>query len=420
MTADALLPCSTYGSCYVQVADPGSGDTSADQVIGCRDAWTLGQVQLRLYEPMNVDLGTAASRLTVYRSLQVPGRFLVVPKAYTITRYEPADERAYRPAVYLFSNVDAVHPERSSCVVMATLRPALTPAMRRALLDSLKSSAHPSPTLEWPTELSVTPVYQWAIASAGGSSSQVTPAVARTPEGFQASLATGIDGILQLKAMLETGGISASVTFPLADGQTLQSTLVLDLRRIDGPWEAGAVDAKVAGSNATVTNKVNQAADVDEVLAYGAGVRKGSLKLERRLVTGEKASAPVPAGSDEAVATYDLVSGPADLAEIRTFIEDVFTNVVFVHAIDLAASGLRGLIIEARIVGVAGSEEVALDATTTSAEAGFVLPLTTYLAEPTLQYRVTPQPTEGNGTAGAWNDWRLNTQGNVVQVKTAS
>lgn len=417
---DVLFPCATYGGLYVQAEDPSAGDTAGDQEIGCRDAWTLGQVQLRLYELVNIDVGVADPGFTVYRSLQVPGRFLVLPKAYTVTRFEPADTRAYRPALYMYSSVDAVHPERSSCIVMATLRPSVTPANRRALVDALRATLHPTPTLEWPTELAVDTHYQWAIATGGATSAQVVPAVAKTPEGFQVSLATGIDGILQLKAILETGGITAAVSFPLADGTSPQSTLVIDLGRIDGPWEAGAVDAKVSSGTATVTNRVERAADVGEILAFQGATWKGAITLERRLAAGESASVAVPADADTAVPRYALVAGPATIDEVRTFIEDIYTNVVFVSTMDLANAQLTALIVEARIVGVAGTDSATLDTTVTSVQIGFVLPLTTYLTEPTLQYRVLAKGMDGTPSAGAWHDWRLDLQGNVVEVNATS
>jgi hypothetical protein len=417
---DVLIPCATYGGVYVQAADASAGDTAGNTEVGCRDAWTLGQVQLKLYEPVTVDIGVADPGFTVYRSLQVPGRFLMLPKAYTITRFEPSDTRAYRPALYMYSSVDAVHPEKSSCIVMATLRPAVMPANRRALLDALRAKLHPTPSIEWPTELAVDPRYQWAIATGGASSAQVVPAVAKTPEGFQVSLATGIDGILQLKAILETGGITAAVSFPFADGTTPQSSLVIDLGRIDGPWEAGAVDATASGGNSTVTNRVERAADVAEVLAYRGTTRSGAVPLEKRLAAGESASLSIPAEADTALPRYTLVAGPTTINEVRTFIEDIYTDVVFVSTIDLAGAGLTGLTVEARIVGVAGTSSADLDTTVTSARVGFVLPLTTYLAEPTLQYRVLAKGTDGTTVPGTWHDWRLDSLGNVVEISATT
>ena len=408
---DAFLPCSAFGALYLQKGDPLTSEP--DQAIGCRDAWTLGQIQLRLYEPVQVDVGVAEPGFTVYRSVQVPGRFLVLPKAYTISRFEPADGRAYRPAIYLYSNVDANHPERTTCILTATLRPSVTPAARRALIDALRAKTHPNPTLEWPTELSVDPSYTWAIP---GGPSQITPAAARTPEGFQVSLAAGVDQILLLKAMIETSGVTAGVAFKFADGTTLQSTLVVDLRRIDGPWESGAVTVEIAGVRATLTNRVERAADVQELLVYANGARAGVVGVERRLEPQAALGIDLPAGVEEAAASYALANTGASLDEIRTFVEDIYTNVVFVSMFDLATERLQKVTVEGLIAGVAGAGAATLEQNAPSGEMAFVQPLTAYLSQPTLQYRATFVAADGAARSGPWRDWRLDVRGNVIEL----
>ncbi len=140
----------------------------------------MGQLKLRLYEPLDVDLGIPDAPYLVYRSTQVPGRFLVLPKAYTVTRYEPSDWHGSRPALYLYSNVDAVHPEKTSCILTGTSRPALTPADRRTLLDALSSKVHVSPVLEWPTDLAAEPQFSWALP--GGPMQIASSAVRKLPK----------------------------------------------------------------------------------------------------------------------------------------------------------------------------------------------------------------------------------------------
>jgi hypothetical protein len=409
------MPCGKFGAVYVQTGDPQIG--VADQAIGCRDAWTLGQIQLRLYEPVEVDVGVADPGFAVFRSVQVPGRFLIVPKAYTIARFEPDDTRAYRPAVYLYSNVDAVHPERTSCILTATLGPAVTPANRRALVDALRTAAHPDPTLEWPTELPIEPRYTWAIPGADGAF-QIVPAAAKTPEGFQIGIVAAVDQILQLKAIVEKSGLTAGVTFPLADGTTVQSTLIIDLGRIDGPWQAGAVSLALAGDHATLVNRVERAADVVDVLTYAARARTNTVQVERRLEAGASLDVALSQGTDDAIARYVLVNTPASLEEIRTFIEDIYTNVVFVCLFDLTAEHVERVSVEGHIVGVAGGAAavIAANADHASAEMAFVLPLTAYLSQPTLQYRVTFVGAGSNARSGPWRDWRLDVRGNVVEI----
>ena len=51
-----------------------------------------------------------------------------------------------------------------------------------------------------------------------------------------------------------------------------------------------------------------------------------------------------------------------------------------------------------------------------SGEIGFVLPLTAYLGQPTLQYRTTGLSSDGSARTSAWRDWRLDLQGNVIEL----
>jgi hypothetical protein len=416
LTVDALFPCSTLGSLYVQTSVASDGVTPSSTAIGCRDAWTLGQGTLALYEPEAVDIGVASPSFSVLKSLQVPNRFLVLPKAYTITRFEPSDARAYRPALYLFSSVDAMHPQNNSCVVMATLRASITPADRQAVIDALRAKGYANPTLEWPTDLSVEPTYAFAIPQTGSDATRIVWSVVRVPEGFQVSLSTGVAGILQLKAIIEMGGITGVVDFPLADGTHLSSNLVIDLARIDGPWETGAVAAQVSGDGVTLVNSVESDAEVSDLLLYSSSTRSGKTPVEARVPAGASLTVTAPAGVTSALPRYTLAKGAATLEELRTFVEDIYTTIVFVTSLDLAAHQLEHLVVDARMVGVPHTGAATLDARATSAEVAFVLPLTTYLAEPTLQYRVTARRQDASEVSGAWHDWRIDVLGNVVTV----
>src|SRR5262245_25965079 len=407
---DVFVPCNRFGSLYVQRTDE-------ERAIGCRDALMLGQVELPLYERMEIALSTANPGCSVYRSLQVPGRFLVVPAAYTIARFEPGDSRAYRPAIFLFSSIDAVHPERSSCVAMATLQPGIPPFRRRELLEVLRAHHHPNPTLEWVTELAVAPEYDWALVEAATSGSGVQPAGAKTPDGFQVSLATGLNGVRQLAAILEHGGVRAGVNFPLSDGTKLSTTLIIDLSRIDGPWDAGPLEVARAAGNLTLTNRIDQQLDVSDVTLYSASAPAAQVAVERRLEAGATISVPIDHPVDEAVPKYSVVPSTATLPEVRSFIEDIYTNVIFMSRVDLTAHKAARLTIDARIVGVEGTRAVELTTAAPVGELNFVLPLTTYLEHPTVQFKASAVGTDGAITSGPWQDWRLDTLGNVIEVQ---
>lgn len=410
---DCMLPCSKFGMLYVQTPQGGGQPTA----IGCQDAFTLGQVQLKLYEALVISLEGGTPPFRVYRSLQVPGRFLVLPNEYTIARFEPGDSRAYRPALFMFSNIDAVNRDRTRCVVMATLQPSVSAYWRTRLLDYLRANVHPSPQLEWPTELAVQPVYSWALPSGGPQAGTIDPAVAKTPDGFQVSLATGVDGILQLKAMLEKGGVSGVASFALADGSVLQAALTVDLAKIDGPFVAGPVEVTVAAESAHLVNRIEQPVDVGELVATSSS---GLLRVpvEQRLAPGAAADVAVPAGTPGVDVQATTVGGVASLEEVRTFVEDIYVTPVFQASFDFAAQKLASVTVEARIAGTAGSTTGSLTPTQNRAEMSLILPLTTYLAQPTLQFALTRTPTDGPQLTGAWHDWRLDTLGTVIEINS--
>jgi hypothetical protein len=126
---------------------------------------------------------------------------------------------------------------------------------------------------------------------------------------------------------------------------------------------------------------------------------------------------PVPAGTGEAVPVVSIPGGvPATVEEVRSFIEDIDTNVVFLNLISFENHGLARLEIVARLQGVPGEDKVQLTDEVRVAEAHFVLPLTTYLERHVLEFQVTKQFTAGDPAATAWRTWDLATKGSVVSL----
>lgn len=400
------IPCKTFGALYVEATDGGV------QAIGCQDAFQLGVVELRLFEPLVLDFGAQAP-FTVLRSLQVPGRFLVLPRSYTVARFEPGDSRGYRPALFLFANVDAAEHDRTRCVMAATLEPAVSAYWRDALLAKLESEVHPSPELTWPGDLDASPTFAWALGGSGPTAVEVD--AVSTPEGFQVSLATGVDGVLLLEAMIEGSGVLGSVAFPLADGTTLRSSLVVDLAHVSGPFIAGPVEVELAGGRAKVTNRIEQPVDIGS-LAVRTGAVRVTFPVEKRLASGESTSIAVPAGASHATVDARPVGEAASFEEIRTYVEDIYVTVVFFA--NVALGSIASLSVEAAIVGVEGSVRASLSSEAPRAELTLLLPLTTYVAAPTLRFAITCARRESQPVTGAWREWRLDTLGSVIEITT--
>src|SRR5262249_43820143 len=72
-SVDVQLPCKDFGAFYMQSTADG------DVPVGCQDALKLGQIVYKQYAEI---ASLRTDKYQVYRSLQQPGRFLVVPAAY--------------------------------------------------------------------------------------------------------------------------------------------------------------------------------------------------------------------------------------------------------------------------------------------------------------------------------------------------
>lgn len=123
------MPCALHGALYRETTDAG------EIAIGCREAFRLGETELRLYRalPEHSD-----ASLSVLASLTQPGRFQVVPRRYVICRHPAGDgDRALKPTATLYSALNADHADQNLCVLMAALTPDLDPGRLRALAAAL-------------------------------------------------------------------------------------------------------------------------------------------------------------------------------------------------------------------------------------------------------------------------------------------
>lgn len=403
VTLDAFFPCNTLGAFYCQQQD----DTLA--AIGCRAAFSLGQVPFKLYEPVS-DPGLTGLPCQVLRSLSQPGRFVLLPATYLITRFGPGEgERAYRPAIYLYSTVDADVPANNRCVLMATLQPDLTPDQRHRI-DAVLATLHKTPVLDEITAIDCAVKQSDWLAG-------LAPEVARLWDGFQVTLSTDPAGALMLQEMLKHGGAAATVTFTLADGATLSSALQLDLNRLTGPWDGGPVQVAADGASAVLTNRIERPVDVSDLAVLDAGGAVAHVAVERQLAPGQASSVALPAATHPGWAVFSIPPGDAaTLDEIRSFVEDIQTNVLFINIINYANHGLRRLDLRARLKEVAGSEKaVTMNDEQTMGEAVFMLPLTVYQGPRTLQFQVTKTDTAGAVAATGWLEADLRT-GNAVTL----
>lgn len=269
---NAFFDCQTLGEFYREIREDGS------HAIGCMDALKLGQTVYRQYDEMT-DFRQEGYR--VFRSLQQPGRFLVLPAQYSITRYEPGRDAAYRPCAILYSMLDAEDPGNSRIVFEASLQPDIAPFELAALRANLLAHAQ-APVLVFPTEVMRDAAYKWTI-----SGSITTPAVVEMADSLRIAVSTDLAGGMLLQTMLTTAGILGSVNFELPDGTLLPSTLSMDLKRIVGPWGYGPLSVTVIPGNILIANQIETTVTVTLLDHYRNGVLADQVTMEAVLSEGQ-------------------------------------------------------------------------------------------------------------------------------------
>ena len=400
-----VYPCATLGALYVQ-EDTDAGPAA----IGCRDAFKLGQTEYRQY--LRID-ELADPEFSIWRSLQQPGRFLLVPSRWSIARFAVDDvDRAYRPSILVYSTLDPAVPENNRCAVLASLIPDISPAKRRELTRSLAALAQ-QPIVTLINEIDAVLEYAWPLPANIG----IDVRVAKLFDSFQVTLGAGIDSMPQLQAMLRTSGVVGTARYRLPDGSAIECALELDLNHVVGPHPGGPVEVSLTAGHATLKNRIEQAVDVSDLIVESADGRIETVRVEQRLNAGASLDVPLPADAAHATPAIRMAPGDAaTLTEIRSFVEDIHTNVAFVNLINYANHGLATLSLQARLRGVEGTQTLELLESAPVDALDFVLPLTTYLANPVLEFAVTRTLTDGTAATTAFIEWPLVERGNVVSL----
>lgn len=407
---ETLFPCGPHGGHYVEIVD------GSARPIGCRETFRLGQTAHRLLERISLPEAFAACR--VYRSLQTPGTFVVVPARYVITRYEADEgERAFRPTLLLYSTIDVDDLDASRCMYSCTLQPDLAPSLRAKLVDHLRLHHHTTPVLEYFTALNGDLEVEWALPTGSDGHLETEIETVRSWDGFEVTLATDALGVPQINAILGSGGISGDATLKLSDGSSLWTTLRLDLRQVAGPWSTGPLATASDGSRVTFENRIESSVAVSEVLLVG-GDRSlsGSVPVERTIEPGARIEVEVGETDDERIPAYSVQSTATSLTEIRSYIEDISISLVVLNRLDFDATGVSEIRVRARLQGRSDERTVEL-----TGDSGlthgleFLLPLTEYIDDPVVELTLSYRREEA-WTEVAPIEWHPTRDGVMVHV----
>lgn len=402
-TVDLQFPCASLGALYLQVA----GDGVTKTAVGCQDALTLGETGARAFEEI-VPLRTSTYR--VYRSLQQPGRFLVVPAAYRVGRYASSEgPKAFRPIILLYGLLDD-DPTKNRYVLAATLIADISPYQRALLQDALRAltprGSMPTVTLPSDPFVGAGITFAWTVPEGMDQ-----PDALNVLDTFTVMLSMPMDQAALLSAMINHSAIQGKVTFTLPDGTDFDAALIID-GNVVGPPDTGPVTAELAGSTITLTNHTQQAMNVTDVATMNGSGTVTIAHADTPLAPGATFSLPAVPTATGAVASATAAEHPT-LDELDVFVEDVTMTVTFINQVNFANHGLTALAVQAHLSGSGNGQEASLPEGAT-ATMNFTLPITAYLTQHTLQYALRKTSASGT-TLTAWRDWDLN-KGAVIGI----
>lgn len=406
---ETLFSCDLFGAFYRQ---DHQGSTTA---IGCQDALALGKAAFHQYN----EAEEFRHRLyRVYRSLQQPGTFLVLPATYLITRRgADSDTKSYRPSILVYSTSDAQVSANNRVIFQMQLEPAIPPDTRRRLLEALASEA-PAPIVEYPTNIAGDISYSWSV----GDDLSIVPRTATYPGGFQVTLSTDITGALLISSMLKMSGIMGSAAFKLSDGTQLITSLELDLSALTGPWISGPVEIARAGSGLQLTNRIESPVNVSDLLVYEGDPHGILLPVETLLAPGQSCVVEVDPGKVSEAYAVSAAAGnaPVSLDEVRAFVEDMQLTVIFVDLVNHPAHNLARNDIFVKLADLTEPSKVEManpNGGPPIGQVAWVLPLTTYLEKHEIYFQVSKVPLDGSqAIEGPWRRWDIQAKGNVISL----
>ncbi|MGJ6980256.1 hypothetical protein ACSDQ9_06955 [Aestuariimicrobium soli] len=401
----AMLPCADHGQLYRQLGTaPGDGW----RAIGCQPALRLGETEYRTWQR---EPATSVTGVQLFRSLTQPGRYLVLAENHQIGRrrlLDPDDPLA--PTLLLSTVLDVDNPANIRCVLAAALEPPLTAADRARIAAELGVRAGRPVDLVDPWRAGLTPEISWAVPS--------TMAVECMPidTGFTVLLTTDVPGVQTLRTLLTRSGLVGSARYRLPGGDDVASTLRLDLTRVVGPPE-GPVEMTRTADRLTLVNRATRRVSVAAVLAAGTVVASPGLVLD----PGATATVDLPSGTPTTTTGGDLTldwqsePGTESLDEDRSYIDDLNLGVTFIATGDLTQ--VAGLEVSCELLGHR-PEVLVLTARQRQGERQFVLPLTSYAADPVLTWTATAVQADGTRIAAPPVAWPVRTQGVLIAVPT--
>jgi len=395
-TVPLLFPCNELGNFYQQII---SGEP---QSIGCQDAFKLGEIQYKEYEEI-MELRDA--QFQVYRALPQPGRFMIVPVRYCVTRREVGEEDAYRPLIFLNALLDPATPANNKVELRVTMQPDI-PVYKINQINQKLKSYHPDPSVVYSVGVqNKSTNVAWAVDPTIAATSESDLSDASGPF-ISVYFSTDLPGWQLLKTVLTSPGLNGSIAVDLADGSQFSSNLLIKLDTVRGTWLKGPLDMLFGDGQVTITNKTKGKINISDMVRYEGDTIAETFAVG---VTLDSESATTVTAPEGLVPVYSYaLGGPVAIEETRSFVEDIYSNFIIINLVNFENHNLIQLEFEASVRGLDEVHRGTLTDTERVVDFDYILPLTSYLESFMLDIRVTKIFNDKPAELTPWIAWDLN------------
>ncbi|WP_098961660.1 hypothetical protein [Bacillus wiedmannii] len=400
---EVVYPCNIFGVFYRESI----GDTTV--TVGCRDVQKLGETNSHQYQIIE-EADFKHDLYKVYRSLQQPEKFLILPTFYRIGRFDlnAGEQKAYRPSILFQSVIDVNIPANNSFRFHIMLTPDL-PRYVRKELESKLLSLSTTPIIDYPSQLDSQ--YELKMGEMIMHASKVV-------ESFHVTMDVNLANAILLRDMMTRFTSFGTVLFKLADSSIMESTLALELDNITGPWETGPIEVLIINGNAQLTNKIERPIEISTLRIYDTSNIRTEININIRLDSGEVHFVILPFIPNEIYPVYSFpAASPATLEELRSFAQDTHTTIQFFDLVNHQNHDIKLLEIKVRLKGTDKIYQVPMTGSPSKGLIDIIFPLTeTYYQKNIIEFQVTKTHNSGEVLDTPWIEWHLSTKGNIISV----
>jgi len=241
-------------------------------------------------------------------------------------------------------------------------------------------------------------------------------------KGIRVTIETKIEAILILLEMLKRNAIDGTFSFTLEDKSVFTVQLNPMLNHIGGIWETGHVELQSGNPGNFLKNISESRINLSKIRFY---LKDKLLEQNFNVAIESQATLPLNELPDGVIqwAAYYSQEDPVviELEQINKYIEDVKCQLIFITLIDFKAKNISEIGIGYRLKDSSEQFNAVLDAVNNNCEKMLLMPITNFLAQRIIEYRVSSVTPDGGAPAagnGVWITHDLALEGNIINIQS--